>query len=336
MSLTLSLKPVYLIASDEILLRNQARDQVRELARQAGFLQHTTLYPESLDQGWDKIWDQLNTQDLFSDKLFVQVICSSDKKTLSADFTESLIEYCKNPNVHKVFVLLMPKLSASHLKSNWFKAVEKCGECITPRALYKNEWPNWLQTQAKKFNLRLTPQGLNTLETLTEGNLLAAHQALEKMRLLFGSDLGLDLDLMDTEHVLQATCDQSRQSVFDLSDCVLAGKTNHALRSLILLKNTGVEPILILWSLARDCRDLGELLSGPQVTKPVQKHWQSRANLLKAACRRLKRQQVEDALMLAQRIDGAIKGRYQEDLREDPWILLEKMILILTGLSRAS
>jgi DNA polymerase-3 subunit delta len=324
------LKPLYLIASDEILLRNQARDQVRELARQAGFLQQTTLYLDGAEKNQHQLWDQLNTQDLFSDKLFIQAICSAEKKSLTPQFIESLIQYCKNPNLDNVFVLLMPKLSPSQLKSTWFKAFEAHGDCLTPRAIYKNEWPNWLQTQAKKFNLKLTPQGLSTLDYLTEGHLLAAYQALEKMRLLF------DTDLMDTEHVLQATCDQSRQSVFDLSDCVLAGKATPALRSLMLLKNTGVEPILILWSLARDCRDLGELLSGSQVTKPIQKHWQSRANLLKAACRRLKRQHVEDALILAQRIDGAIKGRYQEDLREDPWILLEKMILILTGLSLAS
>ena len=86
-----------------------------------------------------------------------------------------------------------------------------------------------------------------------EGNLLAAAQEIEKLKLL------AEGNQIDAATVQAAVADSARFDVFGLIDAALAGEAAHALRILEGLRGEGIEPPGILWGLAREIRLLAGL-----------------------------------------------------------------------------
>src|SRR3989304_76441 len=95
-----------------------------------------------------------------------------------------------------------------------------------------------------------TPGGAELLAHHMEGNLLAAAQEIEKLALLLGRG---EVSLDDIEGNLG---DNARFSVFTLADACLRGGAAAILRILNSLRAEGVDPVLVLWALAREARSL--------------------------------------------------------------------------------
>ena len=92
----------------------------------------------------------------------------------------------------------------------------------------------------------------------TEGNLLAAHQELEKLRLLAPAGN------ITSETVLASVADSARFDVFRLSEAVLEGEADRALRVLAGLRSEGTEQTLVLWALTKALRDLWGAAAAPE------------------------------------------------------------------------
>ena len=84
----------------------------------------------------------------------------------------------------------------------------------------------------------------------TEGNLLAAHQELEKLALLAAGSR------IDAALVERSVGDSARYDVMQLSAAAADGDATRAIHILMGLKSEGVEPTLILWALTREVRGL--------------------------------------------------------------------------------
>ena len=86
---------------------------------------------------------------------------------------------------------------------------------------------------------------MELLAERTEGNLLAAHQELEKLKLSRGAGRS------PPTAILASVADSARFDVFQLGEAVLAGDTERALRMLAGLRGEGIEPTLVLWALTQ-------------------------------------------------------------------------------------
>ena len=167
------------------------------------------------------------------------------------------------------------------------------------------------------MGLDLTDEAFELLAERTEGNLLAAHQELEKLRLLAPAGrIGADA-------VLSVVADSARFDVFRLLDAALEGEPGRALRVLSGLRAEGTEPTLVLWALTKALRDLAGALGRPAGASG--RGWQRPSAALDAAVRRAGRLSLRTLMVRAARADRMIKGR----LRGDPW---DEMALLATDL----
>lgn len=315
---TQSLKPVYVLASDDNLLRQEARDNLRKRALQAGFNEREVFHLDQPNQV-AALFASLDHLSLFSSKSVIEAYHASGK--FDDAMLKALMRYLERPSTDKLLIFLTDKLTQAQQKTRWYKAIESAGDCVLLRSPSANELPNWIMTRAKSLGLNLAPGSVNMLAELTQGNLLATHQALQKLLLLAPAGT------ITPTHIMAATSDQARFDVFDLSNAVLAGQAAAACRALHVLRDTGTEATLVLWALTRELRELGELLfqqqQGVPIATALQKQWQQRRPLLKAALTRLNLPRIQHLLQQAEQIDLSIKGVGYAN----SWDLLEHLTL---------
>ncbi len=316
------LKPVYLIATDVTLLAQEAREHLRKAAEKAGFLQRDT-YHVLPSFNWDNFFAQQQNYNLFSEKVFIELNNPSAK--FDAATTKRLLEYLNNPPADKILLILTNKLTSAQQKTKWHKAVESKGMCTHIRNITKAELPQWISQRAQAAKVTLERESIALLAELTEGNLLATQQALQKLSLLYAQQK------IDPKKVFTVISDNARFNVFDLSNQMLTGDVRSALRCLNGLKNTGVEATLILWALAREIREILNLAfqrqQGANLAQLLQSQWQSRRGLLKSALSRLTLKDCNKLLLLAENADLIIKGQSPGNL----WNALETIVMTFCG-----
>ena len=116
----------------------------------------------------------------------------------------------------------------------------------------------------------------------------------------------------------------------------LAGEAAHAQRVLAGLRAEGIDPVLVLWALAREIRALAamatDLESGLPVARVLASHrvWEKRKPVIGSALQRVPARQWRGWLQRCARIDRVIKGRATGSC----WDELLQLSLDLTGLDR--
>jgi len=141
-----------------------------------------------------------------------------------------------------------------------------------------------------------------------EGNLMAAHQEVQKLALLFPpGELPFD-------EVKNAVLDVARFDVFELGATILRGDRKHYLRMLDGLQGEGTAPPLVLWAIAEEARAIARVRRltdrGMQLSQAMREArvWGGRQKLLPQALRKLDQIQLLHALARAAEIDRMVKG----------------------------
>jgi len=141
-------------------------------------------------------------------------------------------------------------MDARARKSAWATALATTGEVVEVWPVDPQALPAWIQGRLRRAGLRADAEAVRLLAERVEGNLLAAHQEIEKLRLLHeGGEL-------DAETVRAAVADSARFDIFKLADAAIAGDLARALRVLAGLRAEGLAIPQILWPLAREIRGL--------------------------------------------------------------------------------
>lgn len=307
------LLPAYLISGDEPLLTGEAADAVRAGARAAGFSEREVHFLER-GANWDDVRASAGNLSLFGSRKLLEVRLPSGRP--GAAGTETLVSLIERGDPDTVLLILTPRLDRDMQAAKWVKAVEAHGAWVPVWPVEAGRLVAWLRGRCRRIGLDLTDEALALLAERTEGNLLAAHQELEKLRLLAPAGrIGEDT-------VLSGVADSARFDVFRLLDAGLEGEPGRALRILSGLRAEGTEPTLVLWALNKALRDLwGATL---QPAGPA-RGWQRRSAALERAVRRAPRLSFMTLSLRVARADRMIKGR----LRGDPW---DEMALLAADL----
>ncbi|NNM51361.1 MAG: DNA polymerase III subunit delta, partial [Pseudomonadales bacterium] len=168
---------------------------------------------------------------------------------------------------------------------------------------------------------------LQLLIERTEGNLLAAAQEVDKLRLLNGPGT------LDRETLRNSTADSARYDVYELAEAALSGQTHRAIRMLDQRLEEGEAPSLILFPLINDLRTLLQAQFmvqqgvAPAVALTRAGAWSSRQPTLQPALRRLGPRTLQALMNLAHDIDRSIKGRSDNS----PIDGLRRLIAALSG-----
>ena len=185
--------------------------------------------------------------------------------------------------------------------------------------------PGWLQRRLRQSGLEIDPDALQFLCDKVEGNLLAAVQEVEKLRLLTGGErIGI-------EHVRQTVADNARYDLFAMVDHALSGDPGSAFRVFHGLRAEGTEAIMLLWALSREIRSLYQCQSDIARGEPrnrvlqAQRIWDSRKRAVGAALDRHSLDDLAELLGQSARVDYSIKGLADGE----PWERLGRLLLQL-------
>jgi len=187
--------------------------------------------------------------------------------------------------------------------------------------------PDWLERRIRQAGLHADPDTVELLAARTEGNLLAAAQEIEKLKLL--SEGGL----VTADLIAGSVADSARYDVFSLVDKCLQGNARAAVKTLHGLRGEGVDATVILWALAREIRTLAQIAdaveAGNSFERAAKSHgvWDKRKPLVNRALQRLSAARLKLLLRKANRTDNAIKGLRRGDVADE---LLE-LTLNLSG-----
>ncbi len=161
-----------------------------------------------------------------------------------------------------------------------------------------------------------------------EGNLLAAHQEIQKLALLHPpGELAF-------EQVEAAVLNVARYDVFKLGEAVLAGQVARALRMLDGLQAEGEAAVLVHWTLAEDIRALNRVKDALQAGKPLPlalreaRVWGAKERLFERIVPLLNEVSIAHLLDAAQRCDGLVKGLKHPDWPPEPWDGLRRLVLM--------
>lgn len=311
-ALARGLAPVYLLAGEEPLLVADAATAVRSAARAAGYDERVV---HEVERGFD--WSLLRGEaaslSLFAQRRLIELRLGSGK--LTDDGGAALCDYAAAPPPDVLLLLTGDGFDKRTRDSAWYGACDRAGVVVYAWPLDAAALPRWLVARARGLGLALDEQAAVLLADLTEGNLLAAAQELDKLALLAPSG-----GMLDRDGVLQAVGDSTRYATRDLADAVLAGDRRRLTRALAHLKDSGETPILALWQLTQD---LQRLIDGNSFGQPPR-----RRDLLERAQRRRPAAAWQGLLAQAARVDRANKG---VGSGVEPWQALTALALRMAG-----
>lgn len=317
------LLPVYLLHGEEELLVQESADRVRAAARAQGCSERYLMRADEGGFSWQHLLQQANSLSLFAERRLLELRLPDGKP--GAEGSKVLCQYLEQPPQEDVLLIISGKLDRTAVNSKWFKAIERAGASVQHSAVKAEAMPAWLEQRARAVGLSMDRDALMLLAARVEGNLLAAAQEIEKLRLLSTQDH------ISADTITSGVLDNARYTLFGLIDTALAGQTAEALRMLHGLRGEGTEAAVILWALGRELTALepmcADCAAGQRPAQVMQRHrvWSSRLSCTGAALGRHTPDSIHALYRLTLRADAAAKGYGPGD----PWLLLEQALLAL-------
>ena len=317
------LLPVYLVSGDEPLLLQECCDQIRQKARAENCNEREIIEGGASNFNWQDILHSASNMSLFADRKLIELRLPSGKP--GAEGSKALCEYLDIASGDDVLLIVSGKIDKQSTNSKWYKALDKAGVTVQVWPVDAKNLPRWLQQRVRNAGMSIDDDALQLLCERMEGNLLAAVQEVEKLKLL-AADSKITM-----QTVTEAVSDNARYNLFDMADNALKGNASVSLRMLYGLRAEGTEPPVVLWALVREIRTLYEAQldcdSGQSAQQALSSRrvWQNRMPLMQAALTRHDTHSLSLLLEQAARADGSIKGFADGK----PWDNLSRLVITL-------
>jgi DNA polymerase-3 subunit delta len=328
------LVPVYVVSGAEPLLVDEALGAIRKAARAADYAE-CQLYTVDRAFDWNVLREAGASMSLFAQRRLIELRFEwreRDNRPVPPSPGEEggqmLVEYAERPPPDTILLVVCPNLDRRTAGSEWMTALEGAGVHVEVRAVGARELGGWIDARMRAAGLEPSRRAVELLAERVEGNLLAAAQEIEKLRLLRGAGP------LDEKAVLDAVADSARFDVFQLADAALAGDTGRAMRVLEGLKGEGLDPPQLMWLIKSDLRSVAALAwerTTRQRSKIASAIWQSRRRQLDAAQRRAALADWHALVMRAAEVEGIIKGRAQGE----PWEALTGLVVAIARTATA-
>ena len=326
------LKPLYTITGDEPLLAQEAADAVRQAARAAGFSERKVFTVSGAHFDWSGLLGAAQEMSLFAERQLIEVRIPGGKP--GKDGSEALQRYCQALSDDVLTLVQLPRLDRQQQQSAWFTALDRAGMTVRVEPVERRALPQWIAQRLRAQGQQVAEgeAGQHTLAFFAdrvEGNLLAAHQELQKLALLYPTGE------LSFEQVESAVLNVARYDVFKLGEAVLAGQTARVLRMLDGLRAEGEAPVLVHWGLADDIRALKRVKDAVVQGRPLpmalreQRVWGVKERLFERAIPLLAEHQLAHLVEAASTCDGIVKGLKHPGWPLDPWDALQRLALMV-------
>lgn len=317
------LAPAYLVHGEEPLQAREALDAIRAAARAAGFAERL-VFTVDAQFDWSPVYGELDSLSLFAVRRVVELRLGNGR--LGREGGPALKSVLARIGGDTLLLASAEQLERDQLKSAWYRAFDDPGVVVQTQPLSLEAMVPWLSRRAGALGLELERDAAALIADRTEGNLLAAEQELEKLRLLHGPGR------VAVPETLDAVLDSARHDIFQAAAAALAGDARRTVRVFAHLRGEGAALPLVLWVLARDVRAMNRLAANPgdeaQIFQSERIFDPAARAACKAAARRLGRRLLGALLEQLGRADRAVKGRLPGG---DGWLELERLALAICG-----
>ena len=328
------LKSLYTLHGDEPLLIQEAADAIRAAARAAGFSERTSHTVAGAHFDWSEVLAAGGSLSLFADKQMVEIRIPSGKPGKDGSAAIQQLAEQAQGNDSTLTIVMLPRLDKQTRTGAWFGALESSGVTLAVEPVERAALPQWLAQRLAQQGQRVKGgvEGQRTLQFFAdrvEGNLLAAHQEIQKLALLFpAGELGF-------EQVESAVLNVARYDVFKLSEAVLAGQTARVQRMLDGLQAEGEAEVLVHYTLAEDIRALKRVKDAMAAGRPLpmalreQRVWGNKERLFERVLPRLSADAAAELLLAAHQVDGIVKGLKVPGWPNNGWQALHRLAMLL-------
>lgn len=328
------LRALYTIHGDEPLLAQEAADAIRAAARAQGYTERSSYTVAGAHFDWIAVLAAGGSLSLFADKQIVEVRIPSGKPGKDGSAALQRIAEGAAGNDSTLTLVLLPRLDRATRTGAWFTALENNGVSLQVDPVERAALPQWIAQRLALQGQRVKggEEGQRTLQFFAdrvEGNLLAAHQEVQKLALLHpAGELGW-------EQVEAAVNNVARYDVFKLSDAVLAGNPVRVARMLDGLRAEGEAEVLVHYTLAEDIRALKRVRDAMSAGRPLpmalreNRIWGAKEQAFERVLPRLDDRALARLLKAAHTVDGIVKGLKQPDWPASGWQALQRLALML-------
>jgi DNA polymerase-3 subunit delta len=326
------LRSLYTLHGDEALLVQEAADAIRAAARQQGYTERSVHVVSGAHFDWSEVLAAGGSMSLFAERQILEIRVPTGKPGKEGSPMIQQLAQSAEGNDSTLTLFILPRLDSATKKGAWFGALEQFGVSLQIDSLDRAQLPQWIAQRLKLQNQSVASgqDGQNCLHFFAdrvEGNLLAAHQEIQKLSLLYPAG-----ELTHAQ-VESAVMNVARYDVFKLSEAVLAGQVARVQRMLDGLQAEGEAAVLVHYTLAEDIRALKRVKDAMAEGRPLpmalreQRIWGAREKLFERVLPKLSTARLAQLLKNAHQVDGIVKGLKVADWPTDPWQALQRLAL---------
>lgn len=323
-----ALPQVAALLGDEAFFITRIGDLWRVVGKDQGFTERLVL-DQTEHQIAQRVLSELDTLSLFADKTLVELRLS--KTTLDKSLREAVNEWMRNPPEDKRLLISGPKLTKTETSANWYKTLDQSTGVVNAASIPSYQFGQWLERELKIHQIMMDAEAKSAVQVHTEGNLLAAGQVIERLKLI-QPDL-IQRPVLSLEQVLEVLTQSARHTVYDLVDLALKADLGALNRMTDLLTAEGIEALTALSAISRELDLMLQIRHRMDRGEPAKQAisslriWRSREGLVRGAVNRLSLTQLRKLLTLCHDADRTIKGA----TREPAWSILKDILLGLAG-----
>jgi len=332
--LSKGVRSLYTLHGDEPLLQQEAADAIRAAARAQGYTERSSYTVAGAHFDWSAVLAAGGSLSLFADKQIVEIRIPSGKPGKDGSVALQQIAESAQGNDSTLTLVMLPRLDKATRTGAWFSALDGHGVSVQIDPVERGALPQWIAQRLGAQGQRVAPgeEGQRTLQFFAdrvEGNLLAAHQEIQKLALLHPPGE------LSWEQVESAVLNVARYDVFKLSEAVLSGQVLRVQRMLDGLQAEGEAEVLVHWALAEDIRALKRVKDAMNAGRPLpmalreNRVWGAKERLFERVLPRLNDATAARLLQSAHTVDGIVKGLKVPDWPADGWQALQRLALQL-------
>ena len=327
------IKSLYTLHGDEPLLVQEFADALRAHARGQGYTERTVHTVQGAHFDWSEVLASGGSLSLFADKQIVEIRIPSGKPGKDGSVALQQIAERAQADDSTLTLIMLPRLDSMTTKGAWFGALESYGVTVKFEPIARNSLPQWISQRLAAQGQRVAAgeEGQRTLQFFSdrvEGNLLAAHQEIQKLGLLYPPPDG---SVLSFEQVENAVLNVARYDVFKLSEAVLGGQTVRVARMLDGLQAEGESEVLVHWAISEDIRSMKRVKDAISAGRPMpmalreNRIWGIKEKLYERVLPGITDTTLANLLTAAHKVDGICKGLKQPDWPASGWQALHRL-----------
>ncbi|WP_309684070.1 DNA polymerase III subunit delta [Polaromonas sp.] len=330
------LKSLYTLHGDEPLLLQEFADALRTAARAQGYTERTVHSVAGAHFDWSEVLASGGSLSLFADKQIVEIRIPSGKPGKDGSVALQQIAERAQGDDSTLTIVMLPRLDSATAKGAWFGALDSFGVSVKFDPIDRRNLPAWIALRLQQQGQRVAggEEGQRTLQFFAdrvEGNLLAAHQEIQKLGLLYPAQATGGDGVLSFEQVENAVLNVARYDVFKLSEAVLAGQALRVARMIDGLQAEGESEVLVHWALSEDIRSLKRVKDAIGAGRPMpmalreNRVWGVKEKLYERVLPNLSDSTLAQLLQAAHKVDGIVKGLKQPDWPASGWQALHRL-----------